>query len=87
MIGGQMKKLGFQNACLSSLYNKHENFDKIEPTFLHVNEDGSKNYKMVDHSQIGVIPGGLAETTNFSSGDPTNPLVAWRNPHEREVIE
>ena len=84
---GQMNKLGFHNSCITTLYNRHPTLDQIEPTFDYQNKDGTYNYKMVDNQQIGIIPGSLAETSNFCVGDPTNPQVLSRNPHEQEVIE
>ena len=86
-LSGQMNKLGYHNSCITTLYNKHPSLDKIEPTFEYQNPDGSYNHKIVDNQQIGIIPGGLAESSNYCIGDPTDPQAFWRNPHEQEVIE
>lgn len=61
--------------------------EKIETTFYPQNLDGSTNYKIVDNTPLGIIPGSLADTFNFCNGDPTHPESFWRNPHEKEVIE
>lgn len=61
--------------------------DKIDTTFYPTNLDGTRNYKIVDSSMLGIIPGSLADTFNFCYGDPSDPKVTWRNPHERDVIE
>ena len=87
LTSGHMKKLSYCNSCITALYNKHETLDKIDTTFSPKNDDGSRNYKIVDSSNIGIIPGSLADTFNFCYGDPSDPNVAWRNPHERQVIE
>lgn len=68
------------------LFNKYPTLDKIDTTFYPTNADGTKNYKIVDSSVLGIIPGSLAETFNYCSGDPTDPDTKWQNPHEQYVI-
>lgn len=87
LISGHIKKLGYQNACTTALYNKYETLDTIDTTFYPVNPDGSKNHKIVDSSSLGIIPGSLADTYNFCYGDPSDPKALWGNPHEKEVVE
>ena len=43
--------------------------------------------KIIDSTNIGLIPGTLCDAFNFSYGDPADPKARWRNPHEREVVE
>ena len=87
LLGGHIKKLSYCNSLITALYNKNPTFDKIETTFHPKNADGSFNYKIIDSTNIGIIPGSLSDNFNFCYGDPSDPKVAWRNPHEREVVE
>ena len=87
LASGHIKKLSYQNSCITALYNKHETLDKIDTTFYPTNADGTKNHKIVNSAALGIIPGSLADTFNFCNGDPTNPKAFWRNVHEKEVIE
>ena len=87
LASGHIKKLGYQNSCLTALYNKYENLEKVDTSFYPTNADGSKNYKIVDSTPLGIIPGSLADTFNFCSGDPSNPEAFWRNTHEKEIVE
>lgn len=72
---------------MTALYNKYPNMEKIETSFYPTNIDGTHNYKIVDNTPLGIIPGSLADTFNFCNGDPSNPDAFWRNPHEKEVVE
>jgi hypothetical protein len=48
LASGHVKKLSYQNACITALYNKYPTMDQIETTFYPENLDGTKNYKIVD---------------------------------------
>eukprot|EP00347_Sterkiella_histriomuscorum_P004325 403360874 len=87
LLAGHVKKLSYCNSLITALYNKHPTLDKIETTFSPVNADGTCNYKIVDSTNLGIIPGSLADNFNFCYGDPSDPKVAWRNPHERQTVE
>jgi hypothetical protein len=87
LLAGHVKKLSYCNSLITALYNKNSSMDKLDTTFEPINPDGTCNYKIVDSTSIGIIPGSLSDNFNFCYGDPSDPKVAWRNPHEREVIE
>ncbi|CDW85722.1 histidine decarboxylase [Stylonychia lemnae] len=72
---------------MTMLYNKHSDLDQIDTTFYSTNDDGTRNFKLVDSLQLGIVPQSLSDIFNFSYGDPFDPKVPWRNPIEREVIE
>lgn len=68
-------------------YNKHEPESlKIETCMNQFNDDGSENYKIIDSTNLGIIPGSLADAFNFCYGDPLDDNARWRNPHEREIV-
>lgn len=83
LLAGHVKKLSYCNSLITALYNRHPTLEKIDTTFSPVNDDGTCNYKIVDSTNIGIIPGSLSDNFNFCYGDPSDPKVAWRNPHER----
>lgn len=87
LLAGHVKKLSYCNSLITALYNKNPTLDNIDTTFNPINEDGTCNYKIVDSTSIGIIPGSLSDNFNFCYGDPSDPKVAWRNPHERQVVE
>jgi len=87
LLAGHCKKLSYCNSLITQLYNKNVGSDQLDTCFFPINLDGSVNEKIIDSTNIGIIPGTLADTFNFCYGDPSDPKVAWRNPHEKEVIE
>ncbi|CDW74185.1 histidine decarboxylase [Stylonychia lemnae] len=87
LLAGHIKKLSYCNSLVTMLYNKNSSLDRLDTCFYHQNLDGSLNHKIIDSTSIGIIPGTLSDNFNFCYGDPSDPKVAWRNPHEREVIE
>jgi hypothetical protein len=87
LLAGHCKKLSYCNSLISMLYNKKSDEGRVDTCFYPINLDGSINEKIVDSTNIGIIPGTLSDNFNFCYGDPSDPKVAWRNPHEREVVE
>lgn len=83
LLAGHVKKLSYCNSLITALYNKNPTLDRIDTTFNPKNDDGTMNYKIIDSTNIGIIPGSLSDHFNFCYGDPSDPKVAWRNPHER----
>ncbi|CDW74413.1 histidine decarboxylase [Stylonychia lemnae] len=72
---------------MTMVYNKHPDLESIDTTFYPTNRDGTKNFKLVDSKQFGIIPQSVAESFDFSYGDPFDTNNHWKNPCEQEVIE
>ena len=47
-------RLSYPESVMTSLYNKNSNLDNLDITNNEYNEDGSKNYKLIDNTFLGV---------------------------------
>jgi hypothetical protein len=56
-------------------------------TFDPINDDGTVNSKLIDNSNLGILPNSLADMYNYCYGDSSDERNHWRNEHECQTID